>query len=184
MDRHEQGCRCLGFKLPGLPEDEGGQLRAPACSTHGRAFTAFLTRPCQLGGTSAFCTRLHSRVHRGGPFNTLASGLPHPGDLHMCLHRLPHAVDLLFQGPCHCDFGPRLPVHFVVLVCLLSVHGNSARDDDRLPPPVQRHGGEDASVAEGAFSGTPLFFLLAFGAASGSPRPQERASGAVCHFFR
>ena len=69
-----------------------------ACSTHRRAFSAFLTRPRRLGGTSAFCSRLHSRVHRGGPFDTLASRLPHPGDLHTCLHRLPLAEDLLFRG--------------------------------------------------------------------------------------
>ena len=146
---------------------------------HRCAFSAFLTRPCQLGGTSAFCMKLHSRVHRGGLFDTLASRLPHPGDLHKCLHRLPRGVDLLFWGPCHCYFEPRLPVHFIILVCLMVVHGHSAHDDDRLPTPVQRHGGEDASVTEGVFSGTLFFFLLAYGAALGPPRPQERASGAV-----
>ena len=47
----------------------------------------------------------------------------------------------------------------------------------------QQHGGEDASAVEGGFGGTPLFYVLAFGAALGPPRPQERASGAVWRFF-
>ena len=105
---------------------------------------------------------------------------PRPG----YLPQLPRRVDLLFQGPCHCHFGPRLPVHFIVLVCLLSLCGHSARDDDRLPPPVQQHGGEDASVVEGSFGGTPLFFVLSFRAALGPPQSQECASGAVWRFFR
>ena len=72
---------------------------------------------------------------------------------------------------------------FIVFVCLLSLRGHSARVEDRLPPPVQWHGGEDALAVQGSFVGTLLFFVLAFGAALGPPRPQERASGAVWHFF-
>ena len=184
MARHEQGRWCLGFKLPGLPENQGGQTHAPACSTHRHAFSTFLPRPYRLGGSSAFCTRLHTHVHYGGPFNTLAHRLPHPRYHHNSLHQHPCRVDLLFRGPCHCYLGLRLPVPFVVLICLLSLRRHTTRDDDRLPPSVQRHGGEDASVVEGSFGGTPLFYVLAFGAPLGPPRPQECASGAVWRFFR
>ena len=150
-----------------------------------RAFSAFLTCPHRLGGTSAFCTRLHSRVHCGEPFNTLlASCLTHSGDLHICLHQLPRRVDLLFWGPCYSDFRPRLPIHFILVVCLLLLLGHSACNDDHLPPSVQRYGGANASTFEGGFGSTPLFFFLALGAALGPPRPQERASGAVGCFFR
>ena len=73
----------------------------------------------------------------------------------------------MFWGPCHCGLGPRLPIHFVFLVCFLSLCGHPTRDDDRLPP---QHGGEDASAAvEGGFglgsssaSGACLWSSLAF----------------------
>ena len=55
-------------------------------------------------------------------------------------------MDLQFRGPCHCNVRPRLPVHFLLLVCLLSLPWNPTRDDDRLPPSVQQHGGENASA--------------------------------------
>ena len=58
-------------------------------------------------------------------------------------------------GHCHCDLRLRLPVHFLVLVCLLSLPGHH---DDRLPTSVQRHGRENTSSAEGSFGGTPLFW--------------------------
>ena len=41
-------------------------------------------------------------------------------------------------GHCHCDLRLRLPVHFLVLVCLLSLCQHPTRDDDRLPPSVQQ----------------------------------------------
>ena len=39
-------------------------------------------------------------------------------------------MDLLFRAPCHSDFQPRLPIHFILVVCLLSLLGHSACDDD------------------------------------------------------
>ena len=131
---HEQRCRCLGLKLPGLPENQGGQTRAPACSMHRRAFLAFLPRPCWLGGSFDFCTWLHTRVHCGGP---LAHRLPHTRYRHNSLHQRPCWVDLQFRGPCHCNLGPRIPVHFLVVVCLLSLPGHLTHDDNCLPPSVQ-----------------------------------------------
>ena len=59
-------------------------------------------------------------------------------------------MDVQFRGLYHCDLRLRLPVHFVVLVCLLLLPWHPTRDDDRLPPSVQRHGGENASAVEAA----------------------------------
>ena len=134
---HEQRRRCLGFELPGLPEDKGGQTCASACSLHRRAFSLFLPHPCPLGGSSAFCTRLHTHFHFGGLFIILAGRLPHPRNHHNSLHQRPCQMDLQFRGPCLCDLGLRLPVHFV-LGCLLSIPWHPTCDDDRLPPTVQR----------------------------------------------
>ena len=115
----------------------------------------------------------------------LACCLPHPGYHHNSLHQRPRQVELQFRSPCHCDLRPRLPVHFVILGRLPSIHQHPTCDDDRLPPSVQWHCGENASAAvEGGFGGTPIFYVLAFGAALGPPRPQEGASGAVLCFFR
>ena len=63
----------------------------------------------------------------------------------------------------------------------LSFHSKKLSPADS--PSVQRHGGEDASAAEGGFGGKSLFYVLAVRDALGPPQPQERASEADWRFF-
>ena len=95
----------------------------------------------EVFGTSSFSLRDSPATLRGGLFNTLACHLPHTRYRHNSLHQCPRQGDLQFQGPCHCNLRPRIPVN------------------------------------------SPLFYVLALGAALGPLRPQKRASGAVWRFF-